>query len=89
MKKKQKKDGKDEPDVDIASIKEALLHVYSPAQSSAQADEIVPTVDIFHTLAPICNFTKDALFIALKELGFKSMILEGTIYWLVNTQTYA
>lgn len=89
MKKKKRKTKTEAPEVDIGNIKEAVTHIYKPAPSAAEADDLIMTVDIFYAISPICNFTKDALFIALKELGFKSTTIGDVLYWFVNTKINA
>lgn len=86
MKKKKKNLKPETPEINIRNIKEAVMHIYKPAPSAATSDDVVMTIDIFYAISPICNFTKDALFIALKELGFKSTTIEGVLYWFVNTK---
>lgn len=77
-KNKEKDNKKDE------YLSNVLLQLYAPAITPHQAEEMLTTTEIMEALNEFITPNKKQLFYCLTNLGFKSVNISNTLYWLVN-----
>lgn len=78
MEKEEKKEKKD------TFLSDVLLQLYNPAISMADADDYLTATEIIEALSEFITPDKKKLFNCLTNLGFRSVNINNTLYWLVN-----
>lgn len=68
---------------DIPHLTQVVEAMFTPATSATDADEFLLSIDIAEAINPMCDFLKQDLFKVLNNLGFKSITIEGNLYWLI------
>lgn len=66
------------------NIQRLILDMYLPAANEAETDEYVSNTDLLDTMRGMMEMEGEYLFSIMKELGFKTKLIEGTVYWMVK-----
>ena len=61
-----------------------LRALYIPAKTQYEADDLLDGGDILEAIAPYCETSREWLFTQLQEIGFKSINVQNTLYWLIK-----
>lgn len=65
-------------------ISRLILDMYLPADNAKEADDFVSNTDLLDTMRGMMEMEGEYLFSIMKELGFKTKLIEGTVYWMVK-----
>ena len=69
------------------NIQRMILDMYLPADNEEEAEEFLSNVDLLDTLRGMMEMEGEYLFSIMKELNFKTKLIEGTVYWMVKVST--
>jgi len=69
------------------NISRMILDMYLPAANETETDEFVSNTDLLDTMRGMMEMEGEYLFSIMKELGFKTKLIEGTVYWMVKIST--
>ena len=69
------------------NIQRMILDMYLPAENEEEAEEFLSNVDLLDTVRGMMEMEGEYLFSIMKELNFKTKLIEGTVYWMVKVST--
>jgi len=65
-------------------LEQILLKLYMPCPTAAESDDMLEGFEIFEAIAAYCETEREFLFTTLINLGFLTITIENTLYWLVK-----
>lgn len=65
-------------------LAQILLMLYQPCRTAAESDDMLEGFEIFEAIAAYCETEREFLFTTLINLGFLTITIENTLYWLVK-----
>ena len=66
------------------NIQRMILDIYLPAENAADAEDFISNADLLDTMRSMMEMEGEYLFSIMKELNFKTKLIEDTVYWMVK-----
>lgn len=69
------------------NIQQMILDTYLPANGVDDTEEYISSADMLDTFRSVLEMEAEYLFVIMKELGFKTRLIEDSVYWMVKLST--